>query len=114
MSPREPSKPRGGETSSIYGRPLRVAVYTATRPGDADRGPEVRMNSGEASFRLLTEGELVYVQGPRRRELAVLHVDESLGRGDVAVRDIAGIAPSEIVTVHKPDFDRRPPRGFLA
>ncbi len=91
-----------------------MSQYIATRKGDAERGPEIRRRADEAQRRLLTDGELVYVQGPRRRELAVLQVDDTVPRGDVVVRDIAGIALSEIVTVHKPDFDRRPPRMFLA
>ena len=94
--------------------PLRVGFYIATRRGDTERGPQVRMRADDAQARLLTDGELVYVQGPRRRELAELVVDDTVPRGDVVVRDIAGLALSEIVTVHKPDFDRRPMRGFLA
>ena len=104
------SPPSGSGSSA----PLRVARYVATRKGDAERGPEIRMRADEAQLRLVADRELVYVQGPRRRELAVLHVDDSVPRGDVVVRDVAGIALSEIVTVQKPDFDRRPSRGFLA
>ena len=103
--------PGGAAGSSA---PLRVARYVATRSSDAERGPEIRMRADEAQRRLVSDGELVYVQGPRRREVAVLQVDESVPRGDVWVRDVAGVALSEIVTVQKPDFDRRPPRGFLA
>jgi anaerobic selenocysteine-containing dehydrogenase len=88
--------------------PLQVSSFHATRTGDADRGPEVRLRQEDAVRRLLTDGELVYVHGPRRHELATLRVDETVPRGCVAVRDVAGVAPSEIVTVMKVDLDRRP------
>ena len=39
-------------------------------------------------------------------EFATLIIDDSLPRGAVVVRDIAGIAPTEIVRVVKPDLDR--------
>ncbi len=65
----------------------------------------VRINSGEARIRLLEEGELVWVAGPRRNELAVLVIDDSLSAGHVALRDIAGVTVSESVTVSKPDTD---------
>jgi hypothetical protein len=82
-----------------------VARLLATRRSDPERGPEVRMNGNEASLRLLIDGELVWVYGPRRHELATLRVDDSLPRGDVILRDIVGASPSEIIRVVKPDFD---------
>lgn len=115
FGPRKPRRDAGGPPGapprppdSAGGKPLRVAHFTATRQGDPDRGPQIRMRPDDAAARLLTEGELVYVTGPRRRDLCVLVLDDRLPRGDVALRDVAGIAPSEIVTVHKPDFDRGP------
>ena len=99
---------------SAFNPPLRVADFRATRKSDPDRGPEVRINGDEARLRLLSDGELAYVAGPRRRELAVVRVDDAVGRGDAIVRDIAGIAPSEIITIRKPDLDRRPGPGRLA
>ena len=84
---------------------LMVAAFVATRRGDADRGPMVRMNSGEARVRLLQDGELVWVQGPRRKEIAVLVIDDAIPVRQVALRDIAGVAVSEHVTVMKPDLD---------
>ncbi len=84
---------------------MRVLQFIATRVTDADRGPQVRMNGTEAAARLLTNGELVVIEGPRRQQLATLVVDESLRRGDVVVRDLAGVSPSEIVYVLKPDLD---------
>jgi len=84
---------------------LMVAQYIATRAGDADRGPLVRLHPSEARKRLIEDGELVWVYGPRRHELAVLVVDDTVPPGNVVARDILGIAPAEIVRVVKHDFD---------
>jgi anaerobic selenocysteine-containing dehydrogenase len=84
---------------------LMVAKYIATRAGDAERGPSVRLHPSEASKRLLEDGELVWVYGPRRHELAVLVVDDTVPPGNVVARDVLGIAPAEIVRVVKHDFD---------
>lgn len=84
---------------------LKVTEYISTQKGDAERGPMVRINTSEARIRLLADGELVWVAGPRRNELAVLMIDDSLGAGHVALRDIAGVTVSESVTVSKPDTD---------
>lgn len=74
----------------------------------------VAMNPHEARARLLTEGELAWVYGPRRGELATVRYDESIRDGDVILRDILGVAPSEIVRVVKPDLDNRGRRPVLA
>ena len=84
---------------------LMVSQYIATRPGDAERGPLVRVHPTEAHKRLVMDGELVWVYGPRRHELAVLVVDDSVTPGHIVARDIAGVAPTEIVRVVKHDFD---------
>ena len=112
MAIRKPEPPP--RVSAAYNAPLRVAHFHATRSGDPDRGPQVTMRTDDAVKRLLVEGELVWINGPRRKELAVLVLDDRLGRGDIALRDIAGIAPSEIVTVVKPEFDRGPRPTNLA
>ena len=57
---------------SALNKPLQVVGYIATRKGDPERGPLVRMRSDEAAERLLNDGELVWVYGPRRQELAPL------------------------------------------
>jgi hypothetical protein len=44
----------------------------------------------------------------------VLVLDDALQRGCVIVRDIAGLAPSEIVYVMKPDLDAPPEHGRFA
>jgi anaerobic selenocysteine-containing dehydrogenase len=84
---------------------LLVTDYIATRSGDADRGPMVRLHPTEARKRLLEDGELVWVYGPRRHELAVLVVDHTVSPGNVVARDILGVAPAERVRVVKHDFD---------
>lgn len=94
-------------------RELRVAELIATRSGDAERGPMVLMNPRDARNRLLNDGELAWVYGPRRHELATVVLDERVQVGDVVLRDILGASPSEIVRVIKPDLDTRG-RGILA
>jgi hypothetical protein len=84
-----------------HNAPLRVAQLIATRVGEPDRGTEVRMRSDDARMRLISDGELVWVRGPRRQELATVRIDDSLPRGDVVLRDVAGASPSEIVTLVK-------------
>jgi anaerobic selenocysteine-containing dehydrogenase len=100
--------------SGPYNPPLRVVKLIATRRGDLERGPMIWMRSEDASERVLTDGELVWVYGPRRHELATLHYDDSLARGDVVLRDIVGASPSEVVKVVKVDTDTPPRRGTLA
>lgn len=84
---------------------LMIIEYTSTHKGDDDRGPKVRLRGSEARFRLIQDGELVWVAGPRRQELAVLEIDDSVPEGHVALRDIAGVTITESVTVSKPDTD---------
>src|SRR3954463_14306547 len=95
-------------------RVLRVASFHGTRLSDEDRGPQVRMNVEEARARLLNEGELAWVYGPRRQELATVIIDDTMKRGDVGLRDVAGASPSEVVRVVKPDLDSHTRRGFFA
>ena len=84
---------------------LRVIEYVSTKKGDAKRGPMMRMCSSDARMRLLVDGELAWIQGPRRNELAVLVIDEAIPVGSIALRDIAGVTVSEKVKVSKPDTD---------
>lgn len=90
---------------SNYRPKLFVVEYVSTKKGDTERGPLVKMRSSEARIRLIQDGELVWVIGPRRSDLAELHIDESLAEGNVYLRDIAGVTHSEYVTVSKPDTD---------
>ncbi|HEU4721678.1 MAG TPA: molybdopterin dinucleotide binding domain-containing protein [Gemmatimonadaceae bacterium] len=101
-------------TEDRRNRPLRVAQFIATRMSDPDRGPQVRLSPTEAQSRLLVDGELAWVYGPRRQELATVVVDDSVQRGDVVLRDIAGASPSELVRVVKPDLDSHTRRGHFA
>jgi anaerobic selenocysteine-containing dehydrogenase len=87
-------------------RPLRVERLIASRRGDEERGPAIWLHPEDARTRLLVDGELAWVYGPRRHELATVHVDPEQRRGDVTLRDVAGASPSEIVRVIKPDLDR--------
>jgi anaerobic selenocysteine-containing dehydrogenase len=81
--------------------PLHVVAFVATRRGDAERGPQVRLSSVDASERLIDAGELVWVYGPRRHEMAQVAVDDAVPRGGVILRDISGVAVSEVVRLEK-------------
>jgi uncharacterized protein involved in tellurium resistance len=99
--------------SRLYNPPLQVVGFLGTRRGDAERGPQVRLRGDEAALRMLEDGEMAWIQGPRRQELATIIIDDAIPKGGVVVRDIAGLAVSEIVTLRKPDMDT-PPRRNLA
>ena len=98
----------------LRNKPLRVNAFIATRTGDIERGPMVMMHPDNARERLLVDGELAWVYGPRRHELATVRIDAEVPFGDVVLRDVVGVAPSEIVRVIKPDLDTRGRRGVLA
>jgi hypothetical protein len=100
--------------SQVYNPPLQVVGFIATRSGDADRGPQIRLNAEEARFRLLLDGELVWLYGPRRHDLAPVLIDDDVPRGGVVLRDIAGVTVTEIVRLVKPNLDARPDRGAYA
>lgn len=100
--------------SDVYNPPLQVVGYLATRAGDAERGPQIRLRAEEARLRLILDGELVWVYGPRRHDLAPVVIDDSVPRGGVVVRDIAGVTVTEIVRLVKPNLDARPDRGVYA
>lgn len=74
----------------------------------------VLMHPDNARERLLIDGELAWVYGPRRHELATVHVDDAVPFGEVVLRDVVGASPSEIVRVIKPDLDSRGRKGALA
>ena len=86
-------------------RPLQVVAFQATRAGDRERGPLIRLNAEDARVRLLADGEVVRIYGPRRYELAELRIDDQVPRGAAVLRDIAGTAPSELLRVVKLDLD---------
>ena len=100
--------------SEVYNPPLQVVGYVATRSGDDDRGPQIRLNEEEARFRGILDGELIWIYGPRRHDLAPVLIDDDVPRGGVVVRDIAGVTVSEIVRLVKPNLDARHDRGAYA
>lgn len=57
---------------------------------------------------------MAWIEGPRRQELATIVIDDTVPKGGVVVRDVAGIVVSEIVRITKPDLDRRPTAGTFA
>jgi anaerobic selenocysteine-containing dehydrogenase len=89
---------------------LGVIEYISTKRGDPERGPMIRLSPADAKIRLLTAGELAWVEGPRRNELAIVEIDDAVPDGSAVVRDIAGVALTERVVVTKPDLDT-PLRG---
>jgi anaerobic selenocysteine-containing dehydrogenase len=89
-----------------FNPPLQVVGFIGTRSSDPERGPLVMLNADEAGQREIHDGELVWVYGPRRHDLAPVKIDEAIARGGVVVRDIAGLAPTEIVRLIKVDSDR--------
>ena len=97
--------------SGELNRPLQVVGFIGTRPGDPERGPLIRMNAQEAGRRMLIDGELVRIAGPRRTEFAQLQVDDSIPRGSAVLRDVAGASASELIRVYKPDLDSEKPRS---
>jgi anaerobic selenocysteine-containing dehydrogenase len=88
-------------------RPLRVSSLIVTSKDETERGPLVVISEADAKARLLTDGELAWVYGPKRHELATVRIDPTARQGDVVLRDLFGARPSEIVRVVKPDLDSR-------
>ena len=98
---------------SPYNPPLQVVQFIGTRRGDPERGPQVQVNSNEAKLRMVESGELVWVQGPRRNEVAELVVNDEVPRGGIFARDIVGLSVTDVVRLMKVDMDR-PRRTDLA
>ena len=98
--------------SPLYNPPLQVVGFLGTRRGDPERGPQVRLRGDEAALRMLSDGELAWVEGPRRQELATVVIDNAVPKGGVVLRDVPGLVVSEIVRLQKPDMDT-PPRKDL-
>lgn len=89
-------------------QPLQIVGFIATKKSDEERGPLVRIKPEDARMRLIADGELVWVYGPRRHELAPVVYDDTLPRGGVVVRDLGGLTVTEIVKLVKMDVDHRP------
>ena len=84
---------------------MRVVDYVATRKTDVERGPQVRLSSADARFRMLSNGELAWVRGARGSQLAEVLIDDAFPQHTCGLRDIPGVLPSEAVVVSKPDLD---------
>jgi anaerobic selenocysteine-containing dehydrogenase len=97
--------PDGGVRLAGFRPQLRILEYIATKRGDPERGPMIWISPTDAKIRLLQQGELAWIQGPRRNELAIVVIDDSVPDGSVKVRDIAGVTVTEHVVVSKPDLD---------
>jgi anaerobic selenocysteine-containing dehydrogenase len=107
--------PDGGFKETLRFRPqLRVLEYISTKKGDAERGPMVWLSPTDAKIRLLSEGILAWIEGPRRSELAVVAIDDNMPDGSVRLRDIAGVAVTEHVIVSRPDIDPSKPARTVA
>ncbi|NCW45334.1 MAG: hypothetical protein EBV77_07635 [Gemmatimonadaceae bacterium] len=108
-------KPMGGPAGgprklgvfSGFAPPVQVVGFIATRKGDPDRGPMVRMRPDDALVRLVTAGDLVRVVSSRRSELAVLELDDTLPKGGVVLRDVLGAAISEVIRILRVDQPSR-------
>lgn len=92
----------------LYNPPLQVVGFVGSRRGDAERGPAISLNREEATLRMLADGELVFILGPTRKELAPVTIDETIPNGGVIVRDIAGVMVTDVIKLVKPDMDRGP------
>lgn len=92
--------------AALYNPPIQVVGFIGTKQGDADRGPQVRLNTYEAHVRKLQDNEYVWVYGPRRHDLASVRIDDAIPRGGVVAQDISGIAVSEIVTLVRVSGER--------
>lgn len=88
--------------------PLQVVGFIATKRADTERGPLVCIRPDDARTRLIEDGELVWVYGPRRHELAPVEYDDTLPRGGIVVRDLGGLTVTEIVKLVKLDIEHRP------
>ena len=97
-----------------FNPPLRVLELIAPRVTEPARTTMIWMNAADARMRSLTDGELVWVYGPRRHELAGLEVDDTIPRGHCILRNVAGASPSEVVTVRKVEDDSATDRSQYA
>jgi anaerobic selenocysteine-containing dehydrogenase len=90
---------------------LRVIAHIATRKDEPERGPQVRMCGADARFRVLTDGELVWVRGPRGQQVAELVIDDEVPEHACILRDMPSVSVGDAVRVVKPDLDSpRSPR----
>ena len=67
----------------------------------------VMLHPSDARARLLTDGELAWVYGPRRHELATVRIDteDSLKLGDVVLRDVPRSPDAGVIADYHGSFD---------
>ena len=81
----------GRVADEALNRPLRVArLHRHANAVTRSAGRRCVMNPEDASARMLIDGELAWVYGPRRHELARCGSTPSTRAGEVVLRDIAG------------------------
>jgi hypothetical protein len=107
-NPERVSVPRRLSMFSGFAPPLQVVGFIATRKNDPERGPLVRMRADDALVRLVGPGDLVRVVTERRSEIAPLEIDDTLPRGGVVLRDVAGASLAEVIRVVRLDTVTRP------
>jgi anaerobic selenocysteine-containing dehydrogenase len=88
-----------------YQPELRVIAHVATRMDEPERGPQIRMSSPDARLRMVTDGELAWVRGPRGQSLARVAVDDDVPEHGCVLRDVPSVSVGDAVRVVKPDLD---------
>lgn len=111
---RRPPKPPAASLSidfEGFQPELRVIAHAATRLDESERGPQVRMCAADARLRMLADGELAWVRGPRGQHIAEVVVDDEIPEFACVLRDAPRVSVGDAVRVVKPDLDTpRPPR----
>lgn len=102
---RPPAAPKLSIDFEGYQPELRVIEHIATRRDEPERGSQVRMSSPDARIRMLTDGELAWVRGPRGQQIAEVVVDDEVPEHACVLRDIASVSVGDAVRVVKPDLD---------
>ena len=65
---------------SQFNPPLQVVGFVGSRRGETDRGPAIWLRSDDAEMRGVADGDLVWIYGPRRHDLAPVAIDDTLPR----------------------------------
>lgn len=102
---RPPAAPKLPLDFEGYQPELRVIEHVATRKDEPERGPQVRMCAVDARIRMLVDGELAWVRGPRGQQVAALVIDDEVPEHACILRDIASVSVGDAVRVVKPDLD---------
>ena len=89
---------RGSNLQALVEAGLPVVVVISNQPNAA--GLEFARKRG------IADGDLGWINGARGHELATAIIDNTLPRGGVVVRDVASLAPTEIVRLLRVDDER--------